>query len=64
MNGDGLLPSDAGRIWYEVDIGLSNTMTRGNKAQPASRLSYSSDGLLYVTPDNYKTMVSIGRWKN
>ena len=63
-NGDGLLPSAPGRTWYEADIGLSNTMTRGNAAQPSSRLLYSSDGLLYVTPDHYKTMVPIGHWKN
>ncbi len=63
-NGEGLLPSAVGRTWYEADIGLSNSMSRGNAAQPASRLLYSSDGLLYVTPDHYKTMVPIGRWKN
>ena len=49
-NGEGLLPSAVGRTWYEADIGLSNSMSRGNAAQPASRLLYSSDGLLYVSP--------------
>ncbi|MGV3654109.1 MAG: ribonuclease domain-containing protein [Noviherbaspirillum sp.] len=63
-NADNLLPSAPGRVWYEADIGLSNTMIRGNPAQPASRILYSSDGMLYVTPDHYKTMVLIGRWKN
>ena len=63
-NADGLLPSASRRTWYEADIGLSNTMARGNPAQPPSRLLYSSDVLLYVTPDHYKTMVPLGRWKN
>nr|WP_223257711.1 ribonuclease domain-containing protein [Pectobacterium peruviense] len=49
-NSDELLPSAPGRVWFEADIGLSNTMSRGNASQPASRLLYSSDGLLYVTP--------------
>ncbi|CAB3749046.1 hemagglutinin repeat-containing protein [Paraburkholderia humisilvae] len=62
-NSDGLLPSADGRIWYEADIGLNNTMSRSNPVQPASRLLYSSDGLLYVTADHYKTAISIGLWK-
>lgn len=63
-NSTNLLPPEPGRIWYEADIGLSNALKRGNPAQPASRLLYSSDGLMYVPPDHYKTMVYIGRWKN
>jgi filamentous hemagglutinin len=63
-NSDGLLPLAPGRTWYEADIGLSNIMARGNTAQPASRLLYSSDGLLYVTSDHYQTMIPIGRWKD
>lgn len=62
-NSDGLLPSAQGRIWFEADIGLSNTMSRGNAAQPASRLLYSSDGLLYVTPEHYSSFIPVGTWK-
>lgn len=62
-NSDGLLPSAPGRTWFEADIGLNNTMSRGNAAQPASRLLYSSDGLLYVTPDHYESFIPVGKWK-
>jgi len=62
-NSDGLLPSAPGRTWFEADIGLSNTMSRSNASQPASRLLYSSDGLLYVTPDHYGSFVPVGTWK-
>ncbi|UNK63019.1 hemagglutinin repeat-containing protein [Buttiauxella ferragutiae] len=62
-NSDGLLPSAPGRTWFEADIGLSNTMSRSNAAQPASRLLYSSDGLLYVTPDHYGSFIPVGTWK-
>ncbi|WP_411704570.1 VENN motif pre-toxin domain-containing protein, partial [Edaphovirga cremea] len=62
-NSDGLLPSAPGRTWFEADIGLSNTMSRSNPSQPASRLLYSSDGLLYVTPDHYGSFIPVGTWK-
>ncbi|OHX14463.1 hypothetical protein BI347_13830 [Chromobacterium sphagni] len=55
------LPQAAGRTWQEVDIGLSNAMSRSN--QPGTRLLYSNDGLLYITTDHYNTVTSIGRWK-
>ena len=55
------LPQAANRVWQEVDIGLSNTMSRSN--QPGTRLLYSNDGLLYITTDHYKTATSIGSWK-
>ena len=55
------LPQAANRVWQEVDIGLSNTMSRSN--QPGTRLLYSNDGLLYITTDHYKTTTSIGSWK-
>jgi RHS repeat-associated protein len=61
QNTTNVLPSQAGRIWYEADIGLSNTMSRAN--QPGTRLLYSNDGLLYITTDHYKTVTSIGTWK-
>ena len=62
-NSEGLLPSAPGRTWFEADIGLSNTMSRSNPSQPASRLLYSSDGLLYVTPDHYGSFIPVGTWK-
>lgn len=55
------LPQTATRTWQEVDIGLSNTMSRSN--QPGTRLLYSNDGLLYITTDHYKTVTPIGTWK-
>lgn len=55
------LPQAANRTWQEVDIGLSNTMSRSN--QPGTRLLYSNDGLLYITTDHYKTATPIGTWK-
>lgn len=55
------LPQTTGRTWQEVDIGLSNTMSRSS--QPGTRLLYSNDGLLYITTDHYNTVTSIGRWK-
>ncbi|EHP42653.1 guanine-specific ribonuclease N1 and T1 [Cupriavidus basilensis OR16] len=60
-NSTNVLPSASGRVWYEADIGLSNTMSRSN--QLGTRLLYSSDGLLYITADHYKTAVKIGVWK-
>ncbi|MGO4815667.1 ribonuclease domain-containing protein, partial [Cupriavidus sp. 2MCAB6] len=60
-NSTNVLPSASGRIWYEADIGLSNTMSRSN--QLGTRLLYSSDGLLYITADHYKTVTKIGNWK-
>lgn len=61
QNTTGVLPSAPGRIWYEADIGLTGTMSRAN--QPGTRLLYSSDGHLYVTPDHYNTVLPIGTWK-
>jgi filamentous hemagglutinin len=60
-NSTGVLPSAPGRVWYEADIGLTNTMSRSN--QPGTRLLYSSDGLLYGTADHYETVFFIGKWK-
>lgn len=55
------LPQSANRTWQEVDIGLSNTMSRNN--QLGTRLLYSNDGLLFITTDHYKTVAPIGTWK-
>ena len=61
QNSTGILPSSPGQVWYEADIGLTNTMSRAN--QSGTRLLYSNDGLLYVTPDHYQTVFPIGNWK-
>nr|WP_286180365.1 ribonuclease domain-containing protein [Enterobacter sp. Sphag71] len=60
-NSNNLLPSVQGRVWREADIGIDNTMSRGNQA--GTRLLYSDDGLLYITTDHYETATSIGKWK-
>lgn len=60
-NTSNVLLSSSGRVWYEADIGMSNTMSRSN--QPGTRLLYSNDGLLYITTDHYKTVTNIGTWK-
>jgi filamentous hemagglutinin len=60
-NSPTLLPTAPGRIWFEADVGLKNTMSRSN--QVGSRLLYSSDGLLFVTTDHYQSATEIGRWK-
>ncbi|WP_282702689.1 ribonuclease domain-containing protein [Streptomyces sp. CC219B] len=54
------LPTKSGRVWYEADVGLTNTMKRSK--QPGTRLLYSDDGLLYVTTDHYKTVDYVGTY--
>jgi filamentous hemagglutinin len=60
-NTTNVFPSAPGRIWYEADIGLVNTVSRAKQA--GTRLVYSNDGLLYITTDHYKTAMPIGHWK-
>nr|WP_230850088.1 ribonuclease domain-containing protein [Ralstonia solanacearum] len=60
-NSTNILPSAPGRIWYEADVGLTASMSRSN--QPGTRLLYSSDGLLYITSDHYRSVVPVGRWR-
>lgn len=60
-NSTNILPAKQGRIWYEADIGLINTMSRSN--QTGTRLLYSNDGLLYITIDHYISATQIGTWK-
>jgi len=55
-----ILPEIPGRIWREADVGLVGTMSRAK--QPGTRLLYSSDGLLYITNDHYKTVHFIGTY--
>ena len=46
-NYEGLLPDAPGRTWYEADV-LYTSGKRG-----AERIVFSSDGLIYYTPDHY-----------
>ncbi len=47
-NKEGLLPSKAGRLYYECDIDTYGITSRG-----AKRIVYSNDGLIYYTGDHY-----------
>ncbi|UVS82253.1 polymorphic toxin-type HINT domain-containing protein [Actinokineospora sp. UTMC 2448] len=60
-NSDSQLPDVAGRVWYEADIGLTGGMSRAK--QPGTRLTYSNDGLAYVTHDHYKTYYRLPNWR-
>jgi len=60
-NTTNVLPNAPGRVWYEADVGLKNTMARSK--QPGSRLLYSNDGQMYITNDHYKTVHFIGTYK-
>lgn len=48
-NDDGLLPDERGRTWKECDVNYE-----GGYRGP-ERLVYSNDGLIYYTPDHYRT---------
>jgi len=60
-NTTNVLPNAPGRVWYEADVGLNNTMARSK--QPGSRLLYSNDGQMYITTDHYKTVHFIETYK-
>jgi hypothetical protein len=47
------LPAARGRVWYEADLDFN--CGRRN----ASRLLWSSDGLIYVTVDHYQTFRAV-----
>lgn len=49
-NYEGLLPEVKGRTYYECDINTLGAEERG-----AERIVFSNDGLVYYTPDHYKT---------
>ena len=53
QNREKQLPSAKGRTWYECDLNAEN----GRRSD--ERLVYSSDGLIYYTPDAYKTFVQL-----
>lgn len=52
-NGNGHLPTDPGRIWYEADIDYKYGR-RGSK-----RILFSNDGLIFVTYDHYETFLEV-----
>ena len=52
-NREGLLPDAKGREWFECDV---NT-TDGKRGK--ERIVWSSDGLIYYTPDNHKSFVQL-----
>lgn len=49
QNREGLLPKKKGRVWRECEVNTQDG-ERGKE-----RLVFSSDGLIYYTPDGYKT---------
>ena len=49
-NYEGLLPEKKGRSYQECDID-----TLGAKERGAKRIVFSNDGLIYYTPDHYKS---------
>ena len=53
QNREKQLPDAEGRQWYECDVNL-NGAKRGKE-----RLVYSSDGLIYYTPDNHRTFTQL-----
>ncbi|GIF24529.1 RHS repeat-associated protein [Actinoplanes tereljensis] len=60
-NTTNILPSAAGRSWFEADVGLIGSMRRAK--QPGTRLLYSDDGLAYVTHDHYESVFQLPNWK-
>ena len=53
QNRERLLPDKKGRAWYECDV---NTVD-GKRGQ--ERVVYSSDGLIYYSPDNHKSFTRL-----
>ncbi len=52
-NREGRLPEAPGRVWYEADLDFA-CGRRGPR-----RLLFSSDGLIYVTVDHYRSFVRV-----
>ena len=53
QNREGLLPKAKNRTWYECDV---NTVD-GKRGK--ERIVYSNDGLIYYTPDSYKSFTQL-----
>lgn len=56
------LPSATNRTWYEADVGINYALKRSNPNNPAYRILFSNDGLIYGTFDHYETMFYIGTY--
>ena len=54
QNREGLLPSSPGREWRECDVDIGQDGKRGKH-----RLLYSSDGLMFLTRDQYKHFTEV-----
>lgn len=52
-NDDEALPESPGRTWKECDINYSGGFRN------AERIVFSNDGLIYYTPDHYKTFYQL-----
>ena len=57
---DPIVPDAPGRTWHEADIGVDPAMKRSKS--PGTRLLYSDDGKIYVTPDHYGSAHPIGEF--
>jgi len=53
QNREKQLPTAKGRTWYECDLNVQD----GKRSD--ERLVYSSDGLIYYTPDAFKTFIEL-----
>lgn len=53
-NNEGLLPEQAGRLYYECDVDTLHQDDRG-----AKRIVYSSDGLIFYTDDHYESFTQL-----
>ncbi|MBQ7826270.1 MAG: ribonuclease [Clostridia bacterium] len=53
QNREKLLPSAKGRTWYECDVNAVD----GKRSD--ERLVFSSDGLIYYTPDAFETFIQL-----
>ncbi len=58
-NTTNVLPSASGRVWHEADVGVNYNMSRSNSKNPAYRILYSNDGLIYGTYDHYDSVFQI-----
>ncbi|MBE6718969.1 MAG: hypothetical protein E7574_06925 [Ruminococcaceae bacterium] len=52
-NDNSRLPQEDGRIWYEADLEYESGY------RSTDRIVYSSDGLVFLTYDHYKTFYEV-----
>ena len=46
----------------KTDVGINYALKRSNPNNPAYRILFSNDGLIYGTFDHYETMFYIGTY--